>query len=247
MDPETGSGAPAVSSQQETTSQGQTASAHNQDQATQGHSAFGAAPKVTDTTFSQFKEHSTFNVPVVLTWTTAALSIVATLFFWWMNSNLSASLVEKNNEKDAIFQQISSQGDTEKKANDFKSAVSQLKAAYSDKFSISTFNSDFNKKITNDVKLTNLAVTADGSLSISGTTKSYRFVADLMMALKSWDTLSNVELMSAVTDVSEGTTATSFSISAKIDKTKQKAAQNSASSDNPLNETSMKGGDDAKI
>lgn len=245
MDPETGSGATAASSQQTATSQSQAAPAHNQ--ATQSHSAFGAAPKVTDTTFSQFKEHSTFNVPVALTWIVAVFSVVATLFFWWMNRNLSTSLVEKNTEKDTILQQISSQGDVEKKANDFKSAVSQLKAAYSEKFSMSTFNADFNKKITNDVKLTNLAVTAEGNLSISGTTKSYRSVADLMVALKDWDTLSNVELLSAATDVSEGAATTSFSISAKIDKTKQKSAQNTVSSSDLMNKTSMEGGDNAKI
>ncbi|MFA4996176.1 MAG: PilN domain-containing protein [Patescibacteria group bacterium] len=245
MDPETGSGAPATSGQQTMSSQSQTAPAHNQ--ATQSHTTFGAAPKVTDTTFSQFKEHSTFNVPVALTWIVAVFSVVATLFFWWMNRNLSASLVEKNSEKDTVFQQISSQGDIEKKATNFKSAVSQLKAAYSEKFSISTFNSDFNKKITNDVKLTNLAVTAEGNLSINGTTKSYRFVADLMVALKDWDTLTDVELLSAATDVSDGAATTSFSISAKIDKTKQKTAQNIVSSDDLTNETSMEGGDDAKI
>jgi Tfp pilus assembly protein PilN len=249
MDPETGQGGGAVHNQQPT--------APAQGQPIQNHSAFKTAPKVSDDSFSQFKEHSAFNFPVAITWTMAVFSIVATLFFWWMNKNLTETLKEKDSEKATILQQIASQGDTEKKANDFKLSVNQLKAAYAEKYSLSTFNTELYKKITNDVKITSLSVSADGTLSMSGTTASYRSVADLLVALKSWDTLESVDLLSTATNITSTKLETTFSLSAKIDKTKQKAATTSVSSTTdingltPNNSTSdtstLNGGSNAKI
>ncbi|MCL5410320.1 MAG: PilN domain-containing protein [Patescibacteria group bacterium] len=239
MEPETGQGA-ATQNQQPaaTTAQGRTAP---------NHGSFGANPKVTDNSFAQFKEHSAFNVPVFLTWVVAVFAIVATLFFWWMNRNLTDELQGKITEKDTVLQQIASQGDTEKKAADFKASVTQLKSAYLDKYNFSTFTTEFYKKVTNDVKLTNMAITSDGTLSISGTTKSYRSVADLMVAMKSWDNLQNVELLTVATSEDQGALETTFSISAKIDKTKQQAAKKSVSSITEFNNLVSGGGSDAKI
>lgn len=243
MDPEMGQGGGSPQSPQSAA-------------APEGHaaprSAFGASPKVTDNSFAQFKEHSAFNVPVFLTWTVAVFAIVATLFFWWMNRNLTDSLKVKVAEKDSIRQQILSQGDTEKKANEFKQSVNQLRAAYAEKYDFTLFTTEFYKKLTNDVKLTNMAISADGTLSIAGKTKSYRSVADLMVAMKSWDTLTDVDLLSSAMNETEGGAVEAiFSISAKIDKTKQKLAKGSLSSyfnfSDTSNGMSAEGGTDAKI
>lgn len=245
MDPEMGQGGGSPQSPQPaaTTPQGHT---------TSGHGSFGMNPKVTDNSFAQFKEHSAFNVPVFLTWTVAVFAIVATLFFWWMNRNLTDSLKVKVAEKDSIRQQILSQGDTEKKANEFKQSVNQLKSAYAEKYDFTLFTTEFYKKLTNDVKLTNMAISADGTLSIAGKTKSYRSVADLMVAMKSWDTLTDVDLLSSAMNETEGGAVEAiFSISAKIDKTKQKLAKGSLSSyfnfSDTSNGMSAEGGTDAKI
>ena len=161
--------------------------------------------------------------------------------------NLTDSLKAKVSEKDSIRQQILSQGDTEKKANEFKQSVNQLKAAYAGKYDFTLFTKEFYKKITNDVKLTNMAVSTDGTLSIAGKTKSYRFVADLMVAMKSWDTLTDVDLLSSAMNETEGGAVEAiFSISAKIDKTKQKAASNSLSG-LYFDDAKTEGGSDAKI
>lgn len=201
-----------------------------------------------DSDFSQFKEHSTFNMAMALTWMVAVFSIIATLFFWWINKNESDALADKTSEKDSLTQQITSPGsmDIEQKAQDFKSSVAQLKKAYADKYSYTQFLSDFNKKITNDAKLSNIAITSDGVLNINGTTKSYRSVADLMVALKSWDTLNSVELLSVANNTTEGgKVETIFAISAKIDKEKQKTAAAVAAAAAAASTTTTEGGSSA--
>jgi len=239
MDPEGQGGAPVGGGQQSTTTAG--------GQAAPNH-GFGAAPKVMDSSFAQFKEHPSFNFPVALTWVAAVLSVTATLFFWWINRNLTDSLSEKTTERDNIKQQILNQGDIEKKANDFKLSVEQLKIAYTEKYDFSAFTAELYKKITNDVTLESLAITADGSVSMSGNTKSYRSVADLMVALKSWDNLQDIELLSsAINETEDGGVITVFSLSAKIDKTKQQAAKNNISSVIDFNDITGEGGSDAKI
>lgn len=200
------------------------------------------------TDFAQFVDHPSLNVSVVLTWTVAIFSIVATLFFWWMNRNLNDALTEKLAEKDTILSQISSKSDIEKKANDFKLSVNQLKIAYSDKYNFTTFTTGLYQKITTDVVIDNISISNDGHCSISGTTKTYRSVADLMVALKSWDHLKDVELTSNAASSTDGVVSIAFSISAKIDKTKQKTnPTDSISSVLNYRETDPLGGKNAEI
>lgn len=241
MDPEKGMGVGAAENNQAPAPQ-----------TAPSHSSFGVASNIKNDGFVGFKEQSSFNFAVLITWLAAAFSILAVLFFWWMNRNLTDSLSQKTTEEQNIIQQITSQGDTEKKANDFKLSVNQLKSAYAEKYSFTAFTTQFYTKITNDVILTNMAIAADGTLSISGTTTTYRSVADLMVAMKSWDSLTNIDLLSVATSVESGKVETTFSISAKIDKTKQKSVLNSgANTSNPSGGTSgaptSEGGNNAKI
>jgi len=210
--------------------------------------AANSVPKASiDDSFAEFKEHSSFNTALALTWMVAVFSILATLFFWWMNKNETDALADKKAEKDSLIQQISSPGsiEIENKALDFKSSVSQLKRAYAEKYSYSQFLTGLNTKLTNDVKLNNIAVT-DGTLNLTGTTTSYRSVADLMMALKSWDTLENIELLSVANNLSDNKTETVFAISAKLNKDKQKTASVTAASSGS-SAAGMGGGSNATV
>ena len=68
-----------------------------------------------------------------------------------------------------------------------------------------------------------------------------------MVAMKSWDTLTDVDLLSSAMNETEGGAVEAiFSISAKIDKTKQKAASNSLSG-LYFDDAKTEGGSDAKI
>lgn len=173
--------------------------------------------------------HSSFNFALLIAFIVALLAVLATGYFWWMGRNTADVVAEKELKLQSIEQQLKApaMAKTEKEANDFKSSVSILSKAKKDRYSISAFLPNFYTKITNDVKISSLALSADGSLAIAGTTKNYRTTADLVLALKSWSTLSDVELesvsMSTGTDAGVKPTA-AFSISAKVVKTTAKAA-----------------------
>lgn len=201
-----------------------------------------------DAGFSEFGEHSGFNTALALTWMVALFAVLATLFFWWMNKSGSDALADKKTEKDGLIQQITSPGsvDIEQKAQEFKLSVNQLKTAYNEKYSYTQFLTDLNTKLTTDISLSNISVTGDGSLSINGTTKGYRAVADLMMALKSWTTLNDVDLSSVANKVEDSNAETVFAITAKIDQQKQKAAGVS-SAVSTSGTTATEGGNDAPV
>jgi hypothetical protein len=172
-----------------------------------------------------YKDRPSFNFAIALAWLVALLSILATLYFWWLNKNVADSIADKQSIKDGVEQQLLSPAmvKAEKDALDFKTSVGILSKANKDRYSYSTFLPEFYTKITNDTKISALSVTSSGEVSISGTTKSYRAIADLAMALKSWDKLSGVEILSASMGSSDsgtggrgGTDGAVFSISAKI-------------------------------
>lgn len=169
-------------------------------------------------------EHSSFNFALLIAFLVALMAVLAAGYFWWMGKNTSDVVAEKELKLQSIEQQLKApaMAATEKEANDFKSSVSILSKAKKDRFSVTSFLPSFYTKITNDVKITSLSLGADGTLAIAGSTKSYRTTADLVLALKSWTTLTDVELgsVSMSTGESEGTKPEAlFSISAKIVKT----------------------------
>lgn len=183
-----------------------------------------AKPVVGSEEIVDMSGHSGFNFAMALGWLTCLLAIVITMFFWWLDRGLKQEVVDKRSEKDGIIQQIVSPtyANIENKASDFKSAVTALSSAKKARYSSVSFLNEFYKKVTNDIKISNISVSDTSVLSISGTTSTYRNVADLMLALKSWNVLSSVELLSISSQVDEESNeiTTTFSISAKIDKTK---------------------------
>lgn len=206
--------------------------------------------KIESHQFAQFKDHASFNFPLAICWLVAAFSIFATIFFWWLSKNAEDALVEKVADKDSIVAQISSPtySKVEKEAADFKESVNQLKTAYKDKYTYSKFLPELYKHITKDVVLSNISISNDGTISISGKTKTYRSVADLVVALKSWDVLAQVDLLStANTETEKGNIETTFSISMKLDKTKSLTTESNTTSMLDQMPLTTIGGTDAKI
>ena len=175
-----------------------------------------------DQQFTEFSDRPGFNFTVAICWLAVIAAILATIFFWFMDKNSAGQLKAATSKKTDIVNQLKSPANTEveNKANDFKSSVNALSEAKNNSRKMSTFLQNFYTKITSDVILTSIAVSSDGSLGITGTTATYRSVADLMLALKSWDVLSSVELgaVSDQKDAKTGKVITSFSITAKVNQ-----------------------------
>ena len=180
----------------------------------------------------QMGDRPTFNFAVAIAWLIALLAILATMYFWWLSKNISDVMADKQTKLDAIDAQIKSPAlvKAEKDANDFKTSVSILSKAKTDRFSVTTFLPDFYSKITKDVQISSLSLTSDGKISIAGTTKSYRTTADLTMALKSWTQLSDVQIQSVSMSAPEGggNPKATFSISALVKKLSSSASATSA-------------------
>lgn len=199
---------------------------------TSGGAVAGGATNSRDNLI-QLGSHSSFNFALAVAWLVALLAVLATLYFWWLGKNTMDVVLEKQTKLESIEQQIKTpaMAKAEKEANDFKASVGILSKAKKDRFSITEFLPSFYTKITNDVKISSLSLSADGALSISGTTQNYRTTADLVMALRSWSSLSDVELSSV--SMSAGTNKdsklqASFSISAKVIKAPTVSASSAA-------------------
>jgi Tfp pilus assembly protein PilN len=175
----------------------------------------------TESEIVRFSEGSSFNVGMLLTWISLIVAVGATAVFWLADRNVKSALNEKKQEKDAIIVEISNStyADVEKRASDFRVSVSSLKKAKQDRYSYQEFLSQFYKNITNDVQLKNLTISDTGDLSLDGTTTTYRTTADLVLALTSWQALSDVKLGSVSFAAEDGKPKASFSITAKINKT----------------------------
>lgn len=167
-----------------------------------------------------FEDKQSFNFAMALAWIIALLSIVATLYFWWLNRNLTDILEDKKAKRTAVVSQLESPGnkETETEANDFKASVAALTAAKQLRNPMATFLPDFYTKIDKDVRITSLSINSSGVFSLAGSTASYRAIADQVMALKSWTSLTDVELASSSYDL-EATvksTAAKFTVTAKV-------------------------------
>lgn len=193
----------------------------------------------------EFSDHPSFNFGTALSWLVTICAILITVFFWWQNRDTADAVLSKQDEKTKIIAEITSPTniDVEKKAANFKSAVSALKAAKAEKFNNSKFLKDLSTKITTDVSIESMTLAEDGTLNLNGKTTSYRSVADLMLALKSWTSLSGVDLNSV--SVQEDTNKKPyvvFAITAKLDKTVKSATKNTISSNTLSGNTSLEGG-----
>lgn len=207
----------------------------------------------------QYSDHPSFNFAIAIAWLVAVCAVLIVIFFWWLNRDTENSLLAKQKEKSSIIAEITSPGniDIEKRAANFKSAVSALKEAEKEKFDMSKFMTDFYTKITNDVVVTSITVGGDGTVNLNGKTGSYRSVADLAMALKSWSALSAVDIGSvSLQEEKDGTVNVVFAVSAQVDKAGLTAGLTTGtsgtgstigSSSSDVSTSATKGGNNAKI
>lgn len=170
-----------------------------------------------------FSERPKFNFALLFVWLAAGIAIAAALFFWFADRSTKNTLLEKKKQKDEVIAQITSPVfvDVEKRAADFKSAVNQLSAAKSERYDTNTFLTEFYKRITNDVQIEAVSLADNQSLAFNGKTKSYRSVAELALALKSWPVLSDAAIGTVALETDENEqNYINFTFSAKINKEK---------------------------
>lgn len=189
-----------------------------------------------------------FNSAMFICWLVAFLAIAGSIFFWLLNRSAQQAIETKTAEKQQIISEISSPSlsDIEFKATSFKSAVTQLAAVSKSRYSTDIFLTKFYTRIAQNVKVANLSVTSDGKITMSGSTVSYRAVADQTLLLKEWkinnaNILKDVKLMSVAETVNETSKAVevTFMISGTIDKTQSLSEKsNNSTSDSSSNASS---------
>jgi len=104
----------------------------------------------------------------------------------------------------------------ESKATQLNSAAKIITSASKSKYLFKIFMDELSKKITTDTDLENLNIDASGNVTFDGKSSSYRSVADLGVALKSWDKLSDIQISGLSMASEDGKNSVTFSITAKI-------------------------------
>lgn len=199
-------------------------------------------------------------------WVAVLASLAGTVFLWLLNNSVKEAIKSKGQEKTEIITEIGnpSLADTELRATAFKTAVTELSRINKSRYSLDEFLTKLYSNIAKNIEATNIAVTADGTISLSGKTVSYRAVADQMMLFKDWKVndkhiIKDVQLMSTTQALNEETKKieVTFLISGTIDKTQtliEKPQSESsvlepsgAEAGEPSDELSYEGGNDATI
>lgn len=188
-------------------------------------------------------ERESFNFGLMFAWMIALFAMLATLYLWWDNRVLNDSLEEKKLKKTSVLSQLETPSNkaVEKEANEFKQSVAALAKAKKSRYDMTVFMPAFYTKINNDVKLTSISMTAEGTISIAGSTGSYRQIADQAVALKSWNYLKDVDLTSStlkMPDEKSSKVEALFSISAKIQSEEEVKAASAAAAGTASSATS---------
>jgi hypothetical protein len=161
-------------------------------------------------------------------WVVVFVSLAGSVFFWLLNNSAEQAIKSKTQEKTDIINEMSSPAlsDVELKATAFKAAVTELSKVSKSRYSWDEFLSKFYGRISQNTKVTDVSLTADGKVSISGVTGSYRGVADQILLLREWQInkmtiIKDVQLMSTSQSLNEETNKVEvqFAISGIIDKT----------------------------
>lgn len=172
--------------------------------------------------FSEFSDHPSFNAPIAIAWVVALIAVLATVFFWIQDKNMNDALQDKNSEKVKIEQEVgsASYAAIAKEITDFKASVTGLVAAKKDRISFVDFLDEFSQKVTKTSVINSLGYDSTGKISLNGKAPSYRAVAELVIALKAWDKLKDVDLttvsMTEPSSDNNNKIEAIFSISAKV-------------------------------
>jgi len=164
--------------------------------------------------------------PTIILWITFVLSLAALIYLFIAGRSMANLVLSRTSDKDQLVSELSSPSytDIETRANSFKQAFTALSSLSATRKPKSEVLPDLYKNFTKDVKIKNVAISADGTLTVDGTTASYRSVADFMMGLKSYSKISDVKLGATSLNTAEGVSAKEkvlFSVSAKLDLSKE--------------------------
>jgi len=178
-------------------------------------------PKSTDLSIEGLNSGQSGKTAKVLAWLAIIVAVLGSVAFWLLDISATQSLSDKKSQKDLIFQSIQSAeyADVNESITGFVDAYNRLKEVQTDHYAFGKFLPKLYEKIDSDITVENLEISNTGKLSLNGNTVSYRGVADQMVALKSWNVLSNVQLVTVNLNVaSNGSIEVPFVISADIDK-----------------------------
>lgn len=190
--------------------------------------------------FSNFGEGNPKSMaPSVLVWLAFALTLLVTGYFWLLDFGNVKSISEKENEKNQITAQLSSANnkEAEEKALGFSTAFTELSNLVNNSVPKATLLTELYATFTKDVKISTLALSTEGGLSLDGATGTYRQAADFMLGLQTNKKVSNVVLKSVALNSDEGVAANQkvkFSISADMQMTKEEAKTETSADGTPV-------------
>jgi|GEM_PF-5829908 len=180
-----------------------------------------------DEEFMPFEDKKSSNIGLAFVWIAALVAVGGAIFFYLIGNSAVSKLAEVNDQKNSVSAQVSSStySDVTAKAAGFKAAVEKMSQAKADRFPMSDFLPQIYTAIDKNVTLTSLSLSADGKLSFSGTTNSYKSAAEQLATLKAWQVNSQtafggVTLDSYSQNISDkGAVTVPFSISGQLNKT----------------------------
>ncbi|MFA7244444.1 MAG: PilN domain-containing protein [Patescibacteria group bacterium] len=183
----------------------------------------------------EFADRKETDFSSLIVWLSFVVAVLFLGFIWFSDASLKTTISEKQSEKksaDATLALVENQ----KVINDvtgLKNVISILSQVSTQQESKKKVLDNLYLHFTKDVHISTIALTSDGTASLDGATASYRTVADFMLALKSYDKVSDLQLKSVSMSTAEDAPPNekvTFSVSFKLDTTKEVTTESSTSS-----------------
>ncbi len=195
--------------------------------------------------FSMDSSKKSFKSSLIL-WITFGLSLIVTVLLYMQSKSVQNSVDDKQQQRDEIVSQLESPSYTqiENKANSFKEAFDIFSQISNSQLPKKDLMKELYTYFTKDTKISNLSLTNSGVLNIDGYSSSYRSVADFMVALKSYNRVTEVKLGTVGQNLAEDATpktAMLFSVSAKVNTAKVITSSDSQSISGDDSDTSQSG------
>lgn len=174
----------------------------------------------------EFPDKKEIDFSGVFVWVGFFIALLFTGFIWFSNNSLKKEIASKENEKSQAVA-ILNLAENQKVVSDVlgvKEVISILSDVSTNQSTKKQVLDGLYTYITKDVKVSTISMAADGTIGLDGATSSYRAVADLMLALKSYKKVSALELknVSVSTDASTNPAERAiFSFTFKLDMTKE--------------------------
>lgn len=161
----------------------------------------------------------------VLLWITFVIALSLMVYLFFANRSMANAVAEKQINKNDIIAQLSSPENVaiEDQANAFKGAFTILSEISANRLPKKDLLTELYGNFTKDVKVRNLALASDGTLTIDGSAASYRGVADFMVGLSAYRRASDVKLASVALSSDDKVAVKEkvvFSVTAKLNMAK---------------------------